>query len=134
METWAHGQEVFDVLGIERVEQDRVKNIVILGVNTFGWAYQVNGKPVPEAMPRLELTAPSGALWEFGEPGGNLIAGLAVEFAQVSAQTRNIADTSLKVVGPVAAEWMSIAQCFAGGRETPPAPGSRHRARGAQIA
>lgn len=134
METWAHGQEVFDVLGVERVEHDQVKNIVILGVNTFGWAYQVNGKPVPEAMPRLELTAPSGALWEFGERGDNRITGPAVEFAQVSAQTRNIADTSLKVEGPVAAEWMSIAQCFAGGRETPPAPGSRHRARGTQIA
>ncbi|WP_170418607.1 TIGR03084 family metal-binding protein [Ruegeria atlantica] len=127
METWAHGQEVFDILGIERVERDRIKNVVVLGVNTFGWAYQVNGRPVPEAMPRLELTAPSGALWDFGEPGENRITGPAVEFAQVSAQTRNVADTSLQVEGPVAAEWMSIAQCFAGGRETPPAPGSRHR-------
>ncbi|MBO9446875.1 TIGR03084 family metal-binding protein [Ruegeria sp. R14_0] len=126
METWAHGQEVFDILGVERVEKDRIKNVVILGVNTFGWAYQVNGKPVPEAMPRLELTAPSGAVWEFGEPGDNRITGSAVEFAQVSAQTRNIADTSLRVEGPIATEWMSIAQCFAGGRETPPEPGSRH--------
>lgn len=130
METWAHGQEVFDILGRERVEQDRVKNIVVLGVNTFGWAYQVNGKPIPETMPRLELTAPSGALWEFGEPGDNRITGSAVEFAQVSAQTRNIADTSLNVEGPVAREWMSIAQCFAGGCEKPPAPGSRYRAEG----
>ncbi|WP_170423515.1 TIGR03084 family metal-binding protein [Ruegeria arenilitoris] len=126
METWAHGQEVFDILGVERVERDRIKNVVILGVNTFGWAYQVNGKPVPEAMPHLELTAPSGVVWEFGEPGNNRISGSAVEFAQVSAQTRNIADTSLRVEGPIATEWMSIAQCFAGGRETPPEPGSRH--------
>ncbi|WP_170464750.1 TIGR03084 family metal-binding protein [Ruegeria arenilitoris] len=126
METWAHGQEVFDILGVERVEQDRIKNVVILGVNTFGWAYQVNGKSIPDAMPHLELTAPSGAVWEFGEPGDNRITGSAVEFAQVSAQTRNIADTSLRVEGPIATEWMSIAQCFAGGRETPPEPGSRH--------
>lgn len=127
METWAHGQEVFDILGLQREEQDRVKNIVVLGVNTFGWAYKVNGRDVPAQMPRLELTAPSGAVWEFGEQGDNTITGSAVEFAQVSAQTRNIGDTDLKVDGPVATEWMSIAQCFAGGPEQPPVPGLRHR-------
>ncbi len=127
METWAHGQEVFDCLGLTRQEHDRVKNIVVLGVNTFGWAYKVNGRDVPAAMPRLELRAPSGAVWEFGVPGENKIAGSAVEFAQVSAQTRNIADTELHLEGPVAIEWMSIAQCFAGGAETPPPKGARHR-------
>jgi len=43
-------------------------------------------------------------------------------------QVRNIADTKLRVVGEVAKRWMSIAQCFAGGAETPPAPGTRYRA------
>ncbi|MTI01937.1 TIGR03084 family protein [Roseibium sp. RKSG952] len=127
METWAHGQEVFDILGLVRSEHDRIRNVVVLCVNTFGWAYKVNGRPVPDAMPRLELTAPSGAVWEFGEPGENKITGSAVEFAQVSAQTRNIGDTSLKVEGAIATEWMSIAQCFAGGVEKPPAVGTRHR-------
>ncbi len=130
METWAHGQEVFDILGVERHETDRIKNIVILGVNTFGWSYKVHGLAVPETMPRLDLTAPSGTLWEFGEPGENRISGSAVEFAQVVTQTRNIADTTLKVEGPVAVEWMSIAQCFAGGAETPPAKGVRRRVSG----
>lgn len=31
METWAHGQEVFDVLGVTRTEQDRIRNIAHLG-------------------------------------------------------------------------------------------------------
>ena len=127
METWAHGQEVFDILGVERQEADRIRNIVVLGVNTFGWSYKVHGREVPEVMPRLELTAPSGAVWDFGEPGENRITGPAVDFAQVVAQTRNVADTSLKVEGPVAAEWMSIAQCFAGGPEAPPPKGVRHK-------
>ena len=35
METWAHGQELYDVLGAERVDNDRIRNIVVLGVNTF---------------------------------------------------------------------------------------------------
>lgn len=127
METWAHGQEVFDLLGFERAEQDRVRNIVVLGVNTFGWTYKLRRMEVPGDMPELVLTAPSGAIWRFGEPGGDRIEGPAVEFAQVVAQTRNIADTRLIVTGPIAREWMSIAQCFAGAPETPPAPGKRHR-------
>ncbi|WP_425045185.1 TIGR03084 family metal-binding protein [Primorskyibacter sp. S87] len=127
METWAHGQEVFDILGVKRQEHDRIRNIVVLGVNTFGWAYKVHGKEPPESMPRLELTAPSGTLWEFGDPGADLIRGSAVEFAQVVTQTRNVGDTSLDVSGVVAVEWMSIAQCFAGGPETPPVKGLRHR-------
>ena len=32
METWAHGQEVFDVLGADREEHDRIRNIVVLGL------------------------------------------------------------------------------------------------------
>lgn len=126
METWAHGQEVFDLLGIQRQEADRIRNIVVLGVNTFGWSHKVQGLEVPDLVPRLRLTAPSGALWAFGDDASpDLIEGPAVEFAQVVTQTRNVADTSLTVAGPVARRWMQTAQCFAGGRETPPAPGSR---------
>jgi uncharacterized protein (TIGR03084 family) len=126
METWAHGHEVFDLLGATRGESDRVKNIVVLGVNTFGWTYTVRKKPVPEMMPFLELTAPSGAVWTFGEDvSGNRIVGSAVGFAQTVTQTRNWADTDLVAIGDVAVEWMETAQCFAGGVEPPPAKGMR---------
>ncbi|MFA3918662.1 TIGR03084 family metal-binding protein [Ruegeria hyattellae] len=127
METWAHGQEVFDCLGQQRQEQDRIRNIVMLGVNTFAWSFRVHGRDVPAQMPQLRLTGPSGDEWRYGEDAKNTITGTAVDFAQVVAQTRNVADTGLAVSGPVAAEWMSIAQCFAGGPETPPAAGQRHR-------
>ncbi|WP_170529372.1 TIGR03084 family metal-binding protein [Ruegeria arenilitoris] len=127
METWAHGQEVFDILGLTRPETDRIRNIVVLGVNTFGWTYTVHGRSVPPVTPHLRLIAPSGALWEFGAPGADLIEGPAVDFARVVTQTRNVADTGLSVQGPVAQEWMAVAQCFAGAPETPPQPGARHR-------
>ncbi len=128
METWAHGQEIFDLLGLERVEKDRIRNIIVLGVNTFGWAYKVNGLEVPECMPQLVLKAPSGEEWRFGEEGGgNRISGSAAEFAQVVAQTRNFKDTSLSIKGAIATEWMRIAQCFAGDAVSPPAPGSRYK-------
>ena len=126
METWAHGQEVYDHLGVVRKNADRIKNIVVLGVNTYKWTYATRGEAAPEPMPYLELAGPSGAIWTFGEPSETeRITGLAEEFCQVVTQTRNIADTSLQVTGTNAADWMSKAQCFAGPPETPPAPGMR---------
>lgn len=126
METWAHASEIYDLLGKTRVETDRIRNVVVIGIKTYGFNFAIRKKDAPQPMPHVKLTAPSGAVWEFGEPGtGNAIEGSAVEFAQVVTQTRNIADTALKVEGPNATEWMSIAQCFAGGAEEPPAPGTR---------
>jgi len=128
MEVWAHGQEVFDILGATRSESDRIRNIVILGLNAFGWTFTVHGVAVPEAMPQLCLIAPSGAEWEWRDTASSdRIEGLAVDFARVVTQTRNIADTGLSVQGPDATRWMAIAQCFAGGPEIPPPPGARHR-------
>lgn len=126
METWAHGQEVFDLLGVERVETDRVRNIAHLGVSTFGWTFAARGRKPPGEAPHVRLTAPSGAVWEWNTPSSeDYVSGDAVEFCRVVTQTRSIADTRLTVKGPVATEWMSIAQCFAGAASEPPAPGTR---------
>ena len=77
-------------------------------------------------VPYVRLTAPSGAIWEWGEPETeDRVEGSAVEFCHVVTQGRNIADTDLAVSGETAVEWMAIAQCFAGGPEEPPAPGQR---------
>lgn len=126
METWAHGQAIFDLFGEERSDTDRIKNIVVLGVNTFGWTYMSRKLDVPEKMPRLELTAPSGDVWTFGDEGSeDSVNGQAVEFCQVVTQTRNIADTNLQTNGEGAKDWMSKAQCFAGPAHSPPATGAR---------
>lgn len=128
METWAHGQAAFDLLGQIRPESDRIRNVVVLGVNTFGWTYKVNNLDVPDVVPHLVLESPSGATWHFGDEASvDTILGSAVEFAQVVTQTRNILDTDLSVSGPVATHWMSIAQCFAGGAEPPPSAGTRYQ-------
>lgn len=128
METWAHGQAVFDILGVHRNNEDRIRNIAFLGVNTCSWTFKNRGMNVPEPPPLVRLTAPSGETWEWNTPGnGNLVKGDAGEFCQVVTQTRNIADTSLKVEGDVATQWMAMAQCFAGPVEDPPPPGSRFR-------
>ncbi len=127
METWAHGQEVFDTLGIERQEADRIKNIAVIGINTFGWTFVNRKMDVPEDKPYVKLTAPSGETWEWNEPQPrNMVEGSAVDFCRVVTQTRNLKDTELTVRGETANTWMSMAQCFAGPPEDPPAPGQRH--------
>ena len=74
----------------------------------------------------MNLTAPSGEEWTFNDPSADdLIEGAAEDFCQVVTQVRNIADTSLRVIGPNATDWMSKAQCFAGAAQPPPAPGTR---------
>jgi uncharacterized protein (TIGR03084 family) len=126
METWAHGQEVYDVLGVARVDGDRIRNIAQLGVNTFAWTFRNRRLEVPSEVPHLRLDAPSGAVWEWNPPSEtNRIEGSASEFCQVVTQVRNLADTKLRVSGDVARRWMSIAQCFAGPASDPPAAGTR---------
>lgn len=126
METWAHGWEIYDLLGLPRQHTDRLRNIATIGVRTFGWTFQNRGEPVPEPAPHVRLTAPSGAVWEWNaDTASDRVTGDAVEFCQVVTQVRNVADTQLEVQGPVARRWMSVAQCFAGPPADPPAPGSR---------
>ncbi len=128
METWAHGQEIYDVLGVERIDGDRIKNIAQLGVNTFGWTFRNRRLEVPPDPPHVRLEAPSGAVWEWNPPSEtNRVEGRATEFCQVVTQVRSIGDTKLRVVGETAQRWMSIAQCFAGPAADPPAPGTRFR-------
>jgi uncharacterized protein (TIGR03084 family) len=129
METWAHGQALFDLFGAGREETDRLKNIAVLGVNTFGWSFRVRGLEPPAEPPYIELSAPSAATWTFNDPAAAAsLRGSAVEFCQVVTQTRNLADTALEIAGDAAVRWMAHPQCFAGPPETPPAPGTRRHA------
>jgi len=42
MEHWAHAQAIFDVLGVERKNTARLKNIAHIGVTTYSWSFKVN--------------------------------------------------------------------------------------------
>jgi len=126
METWAHGQDVYDLLRRPRTHRDRIRNIAVIGVKTFAWTFLNRGEEIPGPPPYVRLVAPSGATWEWNEPDDRgHVRGPAVDFCQVVTQVRNVADTALEVHGPVATRWMSIAQCFAGGPADPPEPGTR---------
>lgn len=129
METWAHGQAIYDLKSVDREPTDRLRHICTIGVKTFGWTFVNRGLEIPGPPPHLRLKAPSGAIWEWNEPSGTeRIEGDALDFCWTVTQVRNVADTGLQVVGPVAGQWMAIAQCFAGGPVDPPAPGTRRSA------
>lgn len=83
METWAHGLDIADALGVQLVPTDRLRHVARLGVRTRDHSFAAHGLPVPDAPFRVELT-----------------------------------------VGESAAQWLSIAQAFAG------PPGSGRAARG----
>ena len=69
METWAHGLDVADALGVHREPTARLRNIAHLGHRTLGFSFLAHGRELPTQPVRLELTAPDGTLWTFG-PGG----------------------------------------------------------------
>lgn len=115
METWAHGQDVADALGIARIPTGRLRHIAHMGVATFGWSFANRQMKVPESPVRVEIMSPSGELWIWGpEQAENLVKGPAEAFCLVVVQRRNPADTRLVIEGAVARQWMSIAQTYAG--------------------
>ena len=115
METWAHGQDVLDTVGISRVTTARMRHVADLGIRALRYAYTVNGLPVPADPIRVELTGPDGARWDWGPAdAANRVRGTALDFCLLVTQRRHRDDTALEVTGEVARQWMSIAQAFAG--------------------
>ncbi|WP_428490572.1 TIGR03084 family metal-binding protein [Rhodopila sp.] len=126
METWAHGQAIYDLMRKQRQPTARLRNISELGVRTYGWTFANRGVEAPGPVPHVGLRGPSGEVWEWNPPASeSRVIGSALDFCQVVTQVRNVADTALRVTGEPARLWMSLAQCFAGPPEDPPAPGAR---------
>ena len=121
-ETWGHGQDIADALGVRRPDTDRLRHIAHLGVLTRAYSFVNQGGPAPTEDVRVELTAPSGDKWTWGDASAaNRVTGSARGFCLVVTRRRHVADTDLVTEGDAAREWMEIAQAFAG----PPGPGRR---------
>jgi len=115
MEYWAHGQDIVDGLGASRMPTARLRHICHLGYRTRGFSYVNRGLPVPTGDVRVELAAPDGTTWTYGDAGAtDRVTGTALDFCLLVTQRRHRDDTALVAVGPLADEWLSIAQCFAG--------------------
>ncbi|MEV4053448.1 TIGR03084 family metal-binding protein [Amycolatopsis sp. NPDC049688] len=115
METWAHGQDIFDALGLTREPAMRLWHIARFGTRTRDFAYKTNSLAPPAEEFRVELTAPDGSTWAFGpEDAEQKLTGTALDFCLVVTQRRHPADTGLVAHGADVEEWLGIAQAFAG--------------------
>ena len=123
METWAHGVDVAEALGAARPPTARLRHVAHLGVRTRAYSYAMRGRALPAGDVRVELDGPGGERWTWGEEGAaGCVTGPALDFCLVVARRRHPDDTALKVEGPLAAEWLAIAQAFAGPAGKDPAP------------
>ncbi|MFC4855090.1 TIGR03084 family metal-binding protein [Actinophytocola glycyrrhizae] len=127
METWAHGQDVADGLGVRRTPTARLRHVAHIGVRTRDFAYLVRNLPVPAEPFRVELLGPGGDLWTWGpEDAAQRVTGPALEFCLLVTQRVHRGDTALVAVGADADAWLDIAQTFAG----PPGTGREIGSRG----
>ncbi len=126
METWAHGQDIWDLMRRPRPGSHRLRDIAHIGVSTFGWTFVNRQQPVPAVQPFVELTAPDGTTWTWGEPSPTeWVRGSALDFCLLVTQRRHRTDTDLQWAGDAAERWTAMAQCFAGPPADGPGPGVR---------
>jgi uncharacterized protein (TIGR03084 family) len=115
METWAHGLDVADALGVRREPTDRIRHVAHLGIRTRDFAFGTHGLAAPAEPFRVELTAPSGEVWGYGpEDAEQRVTGSAYDFVRLVTQRIHRDDTDLVASGVDADRWLSIAQAFAG--------------------
>jgi uncharacterized protein (TIGR03084 family) len=124
METWAHGQDIADALGVTREPTARLRHVAHIGIRALPYSFTVRGLPVPADLIRVELGAPDTSRWTWGPAAAtNRITGSALDFCLVVTQRRHRDDTDLVVTGETARSWIAIAQAFAG----PAGPGRARR-------
>ncbi|OWA12929.1 TIGR03084 family protein [Streptomyces sp. CS227] len=124
METWAHGQDVADALGVRREPTARLRHIARLGWRTRDFAYAMNGLTPPGEPFRIELTPPDGkGLWTYGpEDAPQKVTGPALDFCLLVTRRAHRDDLAVRAEGPDADRWLDLAQAFAGPPGTPRAP------------
>ncbi|MFJ8793650.1 TIGR03084 family metal-binding protein [Streptomyces sp. NPDC102462] len=130
METWAHGQDVADALGVVRTPTNRLKHVVRIGVRARDFAFAAHGLPAPAEEFRVEVVGPSGEVWAYGPEGAaQRVTGPALDFCLLVTQRAHRADLAVRAVGADADRWLDVAQAFAGppgaGREPGRGPGER---------
>ena len=115
METWAHGQDVADALGVRRTPTARLRHVAWIGVRTRDFAFLSDASAAPADEFRIELTAPDGELWAWGpEAATQRVSGPALDFCLLATRRRHRDDLALWAEGGDADHWLDIAQAFAG--------------------
>nr|WP_202447750.1 TIGR03084 family metal-binding protein [Streptomyces sp. SID5468] len=124
METWAHGQDVADALGVHRIPTERLRHVARIGVRARDYAFAAHQLTPPDEEFRVELTSPGGGSWTFGPPDAvQRVTGPALDFCLLVTRRRHPDDLAVRAQGPDARRWLTVAQAFAG----PPGAGRAPR-------
>lgn len=126
METWAHGHDVADAVGAQWPVTAALRQVAHLCVRAVPNSFRAHGRPAPDVPIRVELTGPAGDVWAWGPDDAiDRVQGPALDLCLVATRRRHPSDTALVAEGPVATEWLTIAQAYAGppGAGRPPRRG-----------
>ncbi|NEA33582.1 TIGR03084 family metal-binding protein [Streptomyces sp. SID13031] len=122
MELFGHGQDIADAVGRTRELTDRIGHLAWFGFRTRDFGYHAHGLTAPTEEFHVELTGPSGVVWEFGPADATQrVTGSAADFALLVSRRRHRDDLALTAQGEEADGWLDIAQAYRG----PAGPGRR---------
>jgi uncharacterized protein (TIGR03084 family) len=113
-ETWIHTGDVAEALGVAPTPGPQLEQIVRLAWRTLPYAFARDGKELAGPV-AVELTAPDGGTWVFGDPGAatTTVRGPATDFCEVAARRLDPADSSLTATGPDAQDVLALVRTYA---------------------
>ncbi|GGW56131.1 hypothetical protein GCM10010503_36560 [Streptomyces lucensis JCM 4490] len=113
METWTHGQDVFDAVGVAHRPTDRLQHVASLGVLGRALSFAAVGLPEPTDPFHVELTAPDGQTWVWGpEAAAQRVQGHAIDFCLCVTRRRPWHETDMTAIGEDAQRWLEVARVF----------------------
>ncbi|ROO88784.1 uncharacterized protein (TIGR03084 family) [Actinocorallia herbida] len=120
METWAHGLDVADALGVAPAPTHRLRHVAHIAVRARDYAFSVHRQAPPAEPFYVVLTGPSGEQWTWGpSTAAQRVTGTALDFCLLAVRRRHRDDVALNASGPDASRWLDVVQAYAG----PPGPG-----------
>lgn len=115
METWAHGIDITDALGVDLDTDEALPHVARIGFRTRDFAYIMNSLEPPTDEFRVVLTDGEGGIHDFGPAEApQVVTGSLRDFCLLVTQRIHRADTDLVADGVDAEKWLTLAQAFAG--------------------
>lgn len=111
-ECWIHTGDVATALGVTLPVPDRIHHITRLAWRTLPYAFAQAGKQLSGPV-TFELTSPTGATWTFGDGGGTVVRGSAVDLCEVAGQRAEAGEAGLTATGPDASAVLQLVRTFA---------------------
>lgn len=112
-EHWIHSMDVHGPLGVDLPDTDRLWPIARLAHRTIPYAFAMNDLGEPPSV-RLELKAPDGAPWTFGDEGAEVvISGPAGDLCRVAARRLDPANSALAATGDRAPDVLRVIRTYA---------------------